>query len=60
MHLSRLTLTLLLLGGAALLAGIAFKLNQLMGAETVFNAGALVLVAGLLSAVVDVWKRSKR
>ncbi|MDG1674200.1 MAG: hypothetical protein P8H88_02020 [Flavobacteriales bacterium] len=60
MHTSRLTLTLLLLGGASLLAGLTFKLNHLMGAETLFNAGALVLVAGMLSALWDVWKRSKR
>ena len=59
MRLSRITLTLLLLGGASLLAGVAFKLNHLMGAETVFNVGALAFVAGLLSAVRDVWKGSK-
>lgn len=60
MNLSRLTLTLLFLGGAALLAGLTFKLNHLMGAEALFNVGALALVLGLLSAVKDVWKRSKQ
>jgi len=43
MHLSRLTLTLLLLGGGAMLVGVTFKLNHLMGAETLFNAGASAL-----------------
>ena len=42
-----------------MLAGVAFKLNHLMGAETVFNVGTLALVAGLLSAVWDVWKGFK-
>lgn len=57
MKLSRLSLTLLLIGVAALLAGLAFKLNHLMGAETLFNAGTTSFIAGLLSAVWDVWKR---
>lgn len=57
MRLSRPTLTLLLLGVAALLVGVAFKLNHLMGAETLFNLGALMLVVGLLFAVRDVWRR---
>jgi membrane protein implicated in regulation of membrane protease activity len=59
MHLSKLTLTLLFLGGAALLAGLTFKLNHLLGAETLFNIGSFALVFGLLSAVGDVWRRSK-
>lgn len=57
MHLSKLTLTLLLLGLSGFLVGWTFKLNHLMGAEQVFNAGTLVLVAGLLLAIRDVWKR---
>ena len=32
--------------------GVAFKLNHLMGAERLFNAGILALVIGLLSWVV--------
>ena len=56
MRNSKPTSTLLLLGVAGILAGIAFKLNHLMGAETVFNLGALVLVVGLLSTIRDVWK----
>ena len=40
---------LTLIGLALVVAGIAFKLNHLMGAEQVFNAGAIVLVAGLVS-----------
>ena len=57
MHLSKLTLTLLLLGLSGILVGWTFKLNHLMGAEQVFNAGTLALVAGLLLAIRDVWKR---
>ena len=37
-----------LVGLALLITGYTFKLNHLMGAETVFNAGAVVLVLGLL------------
>lgn len=58
MNLSRPTSTLLLLGVAGILTGVAFKLNHLMGAETVFNIGAVILVVGLLSAVRDVWKNT--
>ena len=50
-------LTLLLLGLSGILVGWTFKLNHLMGAEQVFNAGMLALVAGLLLAIRDVWKR---
>ena len=57
MRLSKLTLTLLLLGLSGILVGWTFKLNHLMGAEQVFNAGTLALVAGLLLAIRDVWKR---
>ena len=57
MHLSKLTLALLLLGLSGILVGWTFKLNHLMGAEQVFNAGTLALVAGLLLAIRDVWKR---
>ena len=39
MHLSKPTLTLLLLGTSGILVGFTFKLNHLMGAEQVFNAG---------------------
>ena len=43
MHLSKLALTLLLLGLSGILVGWTFKLNHLMGAEQVFNAGTLAL-----------------
>ena len=45
---SKSSLTLLILGLAGALTGLAFKLNHLMGAETLFNAGIVALVAGLL------------
>ena len=57
MRPSPITLTLFLLGGAAVLAGLTFKLNHLLGAEPLFNAGAFAFVAGLLSAIKDVWSR---
>jgi hypothetical protein len=56
MTFSRPTSTLLLLGVAGILTGVVFKLNHLMGAETVFNIGAVGLMASLLSAIRDVWK----
>ena len=58
MRISRPTSTLLLLGVAGILTGVAFKLNHLMGAETVFNIGSVMLVGGLLSAIRDVWKNN--
>lgn len=58
MCISRPTSTLLLLGVAGILTGVGFKLNHLMGAETVFNIGAVILVVGLLFAVRDVWKNT--
>ena len=36
-----------LLGLALTLSGVTFKLNDLMGAETLFNVGAALLVFGL-------------
>ena len=45
---SKSSLTLLILGLAGALTGVTFKLNHLMGAETLFNAGTVALVAGLL------------
>lgn len=36
-----------LLGLALTLSGITFKLNDLMGSETLFNVGAALLVLGL-------------
>ena len=51
-------LAILLLGLVGVLLGVTFKLNHLMGAETVFNIGAVMLVVGLLSAVRDVWKNN--
>ena len=51
---------LTLIGLALVVAGIAFKLNHLMGAEQVFNAGAVVLVAGLVSWAVGVVRQEKQ
>ena len=51
---------LTLIGLALVVAGIAFKLNHLMGAEPVFNAGAVVLIAGLVSWAVAVVGQQKQ
>lgn len=48
---------IILLGGLALaLLGVTFKLNHLMGAELIFNAGSLGLVLGLLLWVRDLFR----
>ncbi len=41
------------------LLGVTFKLNHLMGAEPVFNAGALGVVLGLLLWVRDLFRNRK-
>ena len=54
------TSDIILLGGLALaLLGVTFKLNHLMGAEPVFNAGALGVVLGLLLWVRDLFRNRK-
>lgn len=58
MRPSKPTLTLMILGLVGILLGTAFKLNHLMGAERLFNAGILALVIGLLSWVVSLIRKS--
>ena len=53
----RLPKFLTLLGLALVGVGVTFKLNHLMGAEEVFNAGAVVLVIGLVGWAVAVLRR---
>ena len=54
------TSAIILLGGLALaFLGVTFKLNHLMGAEPVFNAGALGLVLGLLLWVRDLFRKRR-
>lgn len=54
------TSAIILLGGLALiLLGVTFKLNHLMGAEPVFNAGALGLVLGLLLWMRDLFRKRR-
>ena len=55
----RIPRILSLAGLALVVTGITFKLNHLMGAETVFNAGAVVLVLGLLLWAVAVVRAKK-
>ena len=58
MRPSKPKLTLMILGLVGVLLGTAFKLNHLMGAERLFNAGMLALVIGLLSWVVSLIRKS--
>jgi len=55
----RIPRILSLVGLALVVTGITFKLNQLMGAETVFNAGAVILVLGLLLWAVALLRRNQ-
>jgi Flp pilus assembly protein protease CpaA len=55
----RIPRILSLVGLALVVTGITFKLNHLMGAETVFNAGAVVLVLGLLLWAVALVRAKK-
>ena len=59
MRPSKPTLTLMILGLVGVLLGTAFKLNHLMGAERLFNAGMLALVIGLLSWGVSLVRKTK-
>lgn len=49
----------MIIGIVGLLLGAAFKLNHLMGAERLFNAGVLALVIGLLSWGVSLVRKTK-
>jgi hypothetical protein len=49
----------MILGIIGLLLGVTFKLNHLMGAEPLFNAGVLALVVGLLAWVVSLVRKTK-
>ena len=55
---SKSALSLMIIGIVGLLLGAAFKLNHLMGAEKLFNAGVLALVIGLLSWGVSLVRKS--
>ncbi|MBV42704.1 MAG: hypothetical protein CL834_06685 [Crocinitomicaceae bacterium] len=50
----RLPLSLSLFGAALLITGIALKLNHLMGAIVLSNAGFCLLIAGLIWLMVAV------
>ena len=58
MRLSKLSLTLLLLGVAGMLTGSVFKLMHLMGAEMLLLLGMVVTLVGLLFSIRDVWTKS--
>ena len=58
MRLSKLSLTLLLLGIAGMLMGSVFKLMHFMGAGMLLLIGMVVTLVGLLFSIRDVWTRS--
>ena len=58
MRLSKLSLTLLLLGIAGMLAGSVFKHMHLMGAGMILLIGMVVTFVGLLFSIRDVWTKS--
>ena len=58
MRLSKLSLTLLLLGIAGMPMGSVFKLMHLMGAGVLLLIGMVVTLVGLLFSIRDVWTRS--
>jgi hypothetical protein len=58
MRLSKLSLTLLLLGIAGMLMGSVFKLLHLLGAGMLLLIGMVVTLVGLLFSIRDVWTRS--
>lgn len=58
MRLSKLSLTLLLLGVAGMLMGSVFKLMHLMGAGMLLLIGMVVTLAGLILSIRDVWTKS--
>ena len=43
----------ILLGLAGILLGVTFKLNHLMGAHTLFNAGVVVTIVGVVLWVIQ-------
>ena len=47
------TLAILLLGLAGILLGVTFKLNHLLGAHTLFNAGVVVTIVGVVLWVIQ-------
>jgi uncharacterized membrane protein len=59
MRPSKPALTLMILGLVGVLLGVTFKLNHLMGAEPLFNAGVLALVVGLLAWVVALFRKKR-
>ena len=58
MRLSKLSLTLLLLGIAGMLAGSVFKIVHLVGAGMLLLIGMVVTLVGLLFSIRDVWTKS--
>ena len=57
MRLSKLSLTLLLLGVAGMLLGFVFKLMHLMGAGMLLLFGMVVTLVVLLLSIRDVWNK---
>lgn len=49
MNVKQIPQFLTLIGLSLVMVGILFKLNHFMGAEQAFNAGAVILILGLVS-----------
>lgn len=49
MNVKQIPQFLALIGLSLVVMGIVFKLNHFMGAEQAFNAGAILLIVGLVS-----------
>jgi len=53
----RIPLSILLVGLAATIGGVAFKLNHLAGAHILTNIGMAIMVAGLLLWALQLFGR---
>ena len=56
MKLSKSSIIVILLGLIFIIVGFTFKLNHLMGAETIFNIGSALNVIGLAMMIYSIAK----
>ena len=55
-NISKIPKAITLIGTAITLTGLTFKLNQFMGAHTIFNLGVVILVVGLIWWAITLFK----